>query len=109
MKASVTETSKAENSVVPRARAALSRLLDYCREQNWAGWDPYDALNSRLFQRTPFRHYRWPRLALTQFVKRFPLNIRPLLGISRQQNPKGIALFCSTLARLHTGGKPCLP
>jgi hypothetical protein len=24
-------------------------LLDYCRQQDWSGYDPYDALNSSLF------------------------------------------------------------
>ena len=29
-------------------------LLDWCRRRDWAGWDPYDALNSRLLKALPF-------------------------------------------------------
>ena len=29
-------------------------LLAYCRANDWAGYDPYDALNSELFKALPF-------------------------------------------------------
>jgi hypothetical protein len=35
-------------------RHSVISLSDYCRINNWAGYDPYDALNSRLFACTPF-------------------------------------------------------
>lgn len=68
-------------------------LWKWCRAEGFAGYDPYDALNSRLFQATPFRHSRTARLAWTQFHKRSPINFRALAGISRERNSKGIALF----------------
>jgi hypothetical protein len=42
---------------------------------------------------------RWFRLALTQAVKRSPVNLRPLLGIKEGINPKALALFLSAAAR----------
>jgi hypothetical protein len=68
-------------------------LWTWCRAQGFAGYDPYDALNSRLFQATPLRNSRIARLAWTQFHKRSPLNFRPLVRIPRQRNAKAIALF----------------
>ena len=68
-------------------------LWQWCRAQSFAGYDPYDALNSRLFQATPFKHSRLARLAWTQFHKRSPINFRPLVRIPRERNSKGIALF----------------
>jgi hypothetical protein len=68
-------------------------LWQWCRAQGFAGYDPYDALNSRLFQATPLKHSRLARLAWTQFHKRSPINFRPLVGIPRERNSKGIALF----------------
>jgi hypothetical protein len=68
-------------------------LWQWCRQQGFAGYDPYDALNSRLFQSTPFRNSCWARLAWTQFHKRSPFNFRSLAGIPRERNAKGIALF----------------
>jgi hypothetical protein len=68
-------------------------LWQWCRAQGFAGYDPYDALNSRLFQATPFKHSRLARLAWTQFHKRSPINFRPLVRIPRERNSKGVALF----------------
>jgi len=68
-------------------------LWQWCRVQGFAGYDPYDALNSRWFQATPLKHSRIARLAWTQFHKRSPVNCRPLIRIPRERNAKGIALF----------------
>jgi len=76
------------------------RLLTYCRANEWAGYDPYDALNSRLFKALPFLNFKIARLALTQGIKRCPINFRPLLLVPKTTNPKGIALFLSSLTKL---------
>ena len=68
-------------------------LWKWCRAQGFAGYDPYDALNSRLFQATPFKRSRTSRLAWTQFHKRSPINFRSLVCIPRERNSKAIALF----------------
>ena len=68
-------------------------LWQWCRRQGFAGYDPYDALNSRWFQATPLKRSRFARLAWTQFHKRSPINLRPLVSIPRERNSKGIALF----------------
>jgi hypothetical protein len=68
-------------------------LWTWCRARGFAGYDPYDALNSRLFQATPLRHSRAARLAWTQFHKRSAINLRSLVRIPRERNSKGIALF----------------
>jgi hypothetical protein len=84
-------------------RTALE-LLSYCRANEWAGYDPYDALNSRIFRALPFLNFRLARLALTQGVKRSPVNLRPLLLVPKTPNPKGIALFLSAVVRLSKAG-----
>jgi hypothetical protein len=76
------------------------KLLAYCRASDWAGYDPYDALNSRLLAAVPFLNSRVPRLVLTQVLKRSPINIRRLALIPRTQNPKAIALFLSAFLKL---------
>jgi hypothetical protein len=72
---------------------AFNDLFTWCRERDFAGHDPFDALNSRLFQSTPFDRSRSARLIWTQVFKRFPINLRNLALIPRQQNSKGLALF----------------
>lgn len=87
-------------SYLEDARAASSKLLEYCCASDWAGYDPYDALNSRVFAALPLLNFRLPRLVLTQAVKRSPVNIRRLLLIPKTQNPKAIALFLSAFLNL---------
>jgi hypothetical protein len=80
--------------------AGIAKLLAYCRANDWAGYDPYDAVNSRLFSVLPFLNARLPRLVFTQLLKRSPINVRPLLLIPKTQNPKAIALFLSAFLKL---------
>jgi hypothetical protein len=78
---------------MPGLEDTIHKLEAYCRAHDWAGFDPYDALNSELFARTPLARSRVARLALTQALKRSPVNIRPLLRIPPQRDPKATALF----------------
>src|SRR5258706_15907774 len=83
---------------------AFADLLAWCRERDFAGYDPFDALNSRVFQLTPLNHSRTARLIWTQAIKRFPLNLRPLALVPPEKNSKGLALFAlATLATYRRG------
>ena len=98
-----------ENRISSReAQAAALKLLAYCRANNWAGYDPYDALNSSVFTALPFLNSRLPRLVLTQAAKRSPINIRRLARVPKTQNPKALALFLTaalTLPGLDTNSR----
>jgi hypothetical protein len=93
-------TDRKRTSRIDDIEQSTAALLAYCRERNWAGYDPYDALNSKLFSLLPPLDSRIPRLVLTQALKRSPLNFRPLLQIPETQNPKALALFLSALVRM---------
>jgi hypothetical protein len=80
------------------------KLLAYCQANNWEGYDPYDALNSEIVKSLPFLNFRLSRLALTQILKRSPINFRPFLRIPRTQNPKAIALFLMAFLKLKNLG-----
>ena len=84
----------------------IVNLFDYCKKHQWAGYDPYDALNSRVFASTPLRHSKMCRIVLIQGMKRLPLNLRPLLLIEKEQNPKAIALFLMACLKMSTHGFP---
>ena len=79
-------------------QAAYDQLLSWCQQRDFAGHDPFDALNSRLFQATPLAQSRNARLIWTQVVKRSPADPRALIRVPAQRNAKGIALF--TLAQI---------
>lgn len=80
--------------------AEILKLLAYCEANDWAGYDPYDALNTPIFAALPSLNSRLPRLVLTQALKRSPINIRRWLRIPNTQNPKAIALFLSAFLKL---------
>ena len=73
--------------------AVHDKLFAWCRKNDFAGYDPFDALNSRLFQATPLAKSRTSRLLFTQLTKRSPVNLRTLARVPREKNAKGIALF----------------
>jgi hypothetical protein len=84
---------------------AYDELAAWCRARDYAGHDPFDALNSRLFQSTPLRHSRLARLAWTQAFKRSPINLRQFARVPAERNAKGTALFAlAWLSRLRAGG-----
>ena len=85
---------------VDDAKSMTLKLLAHCRANDWAGHDPYDALNSRLLAALPLLDSRIPRLVLTQALKRSPFNVRRLLLVPKTQNPKALALFLIALLKL---------
>jgi hypothetical protein len=72
---------------------AYLTLLSWCREHDFAGHDPFDALNSRVFQSTALAQSRNARLIWTQLVKRSPSDLRSISRVPAERNSKGIALF----------------
>jgi hypothetical protein len=76
---------------------AMQALFAHCRAENWAGHDPYDALNSPLLDPDRGSAPKLVRLAATQLLKRSPLDIRALLRVPKTQNAKALALNIQTI------------
>jgi hypothetical protein len=76
------------------------KLFSYCKARNWAGADPYDALNSKIFQAIPLLDRRIPRLILSQALKRSVFDLRPMLLVPPTQNPKALGLFLTSSLKL---------
>jgi hypothetical protein len=74
-------------------QTAHDQLLAWCRKHDFAGHDPFDALNSRIFQNSPLAHSRNARLLWTQLLKRSPTDLRGVSRTPKDRNAKGIALF----------------
>jgi hypothetical protein len=86
------------------ARDACEAGLAWARERGYAGWDPYDGLNSPYL--APFRRTWLTRLVGMHLPNRVPLNLHRPLRIPRERNPKGIALFAlAHLARYEATGE----
>ena len=67
-------------------------LLDSFFKNDFKGYDPFDSLNSKLFQSSPFKNNKFCKLVFTQLGKRSFINFRKLFLISKSRNSKGIAL-----------------
>lgn len=75
---------------------SFTGLEAYCEQEKFMGWDPFDGLNSRLFQSVPLlTKSRFARLAWIQTFKRSPINLRKLTGVKKEYNNKGLGLFLS--------------
>lgn len=68
-------------------------LLEMLQAEDYAGYDPFDGLNSKIFRSTFLQRFAPIRLAWLQFQKISPINMRPVFGIPKNRNPKGIALI----------------
>lgn len=76
------------------ALTSFKRLKDYCEEEHYKGWDPYDGLNSKVFQALPLlKKSAFFREVMIQGFKRSPVNLRPLMQVPKEHNAKGIGLF----------------
>lgn len=69
------------------------RVIADAGRNGYAGHDPFDGLNSRIFAATPLKRSRLARLAWLQIVKRSRVDLRPMLRVPPGVNPKGLALF----------------
>ncbi len=78
--------------------AALARLDAWIEAEGFQGWDPYDALNSPALRWAGSRQ-RLLGIAMVQLLRRSPLNLRPLLGIHKECNPKAMGLFLAAYAQ----------
>jgi len=92
--------------MAPDLEKIYSRLYSYCEKRDFAGHDPFDALNSQLFQHTPLRYLAVARLGWLQLVKRSSYDLRAALRVPQGVNPKALALFAlAELSRFRASGE----
>ena len=82
---------------------AFQRLDAWIENEGFRGWDPYDALNSPLLRRLTFGSRRLGQLWV-QLFKLSPVNLRPLFGVPKGYNPKGMGLFLASYWRKYLLG-----
>jgi len=80
--------------------AIQRQVLDVAGALNYEGYSKHDALNAPWIE-TISGDSRLARLVAIQLVMRCPFHIRPLLGVRRARNAKGLALFARALLSRH--------
>lgn len=88
-------------SIQNEIKISFGKLKTYCENEGFKGWDPYDGLNSTIFQKLPFKKISLARLAWIQFFKKSPLNFRNLLLVKKDYNAKGLGLFLTGYCNLY--------
>lgn len=78
----------------------IEKLRNYIEANNFAGYDPYDALNSPILRTLSFNS-KYLRIFFIQLLKRSPFNFRSLIGIKKGLNPKALGLFLWGHAKLY--------
>ena len=69
------------------------KLLSSAKQAEFKGADPFDGLNSKVFDHFPLLKKGIFGLAWTQLNKRSTINLRHILAVPKMRNPKGIGLF----------------
>lgn len=76
-----------------KSQVLVTTLLEAAQTNDFGGYDPFDGLNSWIFTVFPFLKDTLVGLAWIQLFKHSPINLRPLFGVPKRRNPKGIGLF----------------
>ena len=77
----------------------LRNLFEYAENEDYRGYNKHDGLNSPFLQRLSFDN-KYLRLIFIQGVMRAPVNLRPLLGVRKTVNAKGMSLWALAYANL---------
>ena len=103
MTASVDEQRGTQNSnaaVKSAIYKSIEQLSHWLEENDYRGYDTFDGLNARFVRPLTFDN-KFLRQVLQQAVRRFPLNLRPVLGITREHSSKGMGFLARGFIRLH--------
>ncbi|RLF55819.1 MAG: hypothetical protein DRN27_10250 [Thermoplasmata archaeon] len=77
---------------------SITQLEKYIRNQQFKGYDPYDALNSKQINKL---NNKILKIIITQLFVYLPINIRPFFQIKPDINPKSIGLLLSAYTKMY--------
>lgn len=79
----------------------LSRWLEI---NDHRGYDTFDGLNAKFIRPLTFET-KFLRTVLLQGIRRFPLNLRPMLGVTKEHSSKGMGFLARGFIRLHQASR----
>jgi hypothetical protein len=80
---------------------SMQRLFGWLEQNEYRGYDTFDGLSARFVRPFTFNS-KFLNTVLQQGVRRFPLNLRPLLGVRKGLSTKGMGFLARGFMRLHT-------
>ncbi len=79
---------------------SIAQLSHWLEKNQYRGYDTFDGLSARYLRPFTFEK-KLLRQVLQQAVRRFPINVRPILGIPRAHSSKGMGFLARGFIRLH--------
>jgi polysaccharide biosynthesis protein VpsJ len=79
---------------------SISRLNEWLEKNDHRGYDTFDGLSARLLRPLTFESEAL-RTVLQQGVRRFPWNIRRLIGVERSRSTKGMGFLARGYLRMY--------
>jgi polysaccharide biosynthesis protein VpsJ len=79
---------------------SICRLSDWLEKNDYRAYDTFDGLSSKLLRPLTFEN-KFLLITLQQSVRRFPINLRPLLGIAKGHSTKGMGFIAKGFMRLN--------
>jgi polysaccharide biosynthesis protein VpsJ len=91
-----------DRAAQPKVRLlrSIGQLSDWLETNDYRGYDTFDGLNAKLLRPLTFNN-KYLRILLQQGVRRFPINLRPLIGVSKSHSTKGMGFLARGFMRLH--------
>jgi len=84
----------------PQVYGSICWLTGWLEKNDYRGYDTFDGLNARFLRPFAFEN-KFLLTALQQGVRRFPLNVRPLVGIPKSRSTKGMGFLARGFIRLY--------
>jgi len=91
-----------DDSSVPKDQIyeSVRRVSNWLEKSDYRGYDAFDGLNAKLLRPLTFEN-KFLRTVLQQGLRRFPVNLRPLVGIAKSPSSKGMGFLARGFIRLH--------
>jgi hypothetical protein len=94
------ETRVRDAAAKARIYESIERLSGWLVRNDYRGYDTFDGLNARIVRPFTFNS-KFLNTVLQQGVRRFPLNLRALLGVRKDFSTKGMGFLARGFLRLH--------
>jgi hypothetical protein len=89
-----------DNAARVEIQDSIARLAAWLEKNDYQGYDTFDGLNARYVRPFTFNN-GFLLTVLQQGVRRFPLNLRPLLGIRKDYSSKGMGFLARGFIRMN--------
>jgi polysaccharide biosynthesis protein VpsJ len=89
-----------QNPAKNRIAESIDRLSEWLEKNDYCAYDPFDGLSSP-YLRPLTLETNLLRTVLQQGVRRFPINMRPVLGIPKSRSTKGMGFLARGFVRMH--------